>query len=149
MKTGLGLSKILDLFDSKGGKTWKFSRTCFQVFRNLMKDIRSNYQRLATAFSRLQHLVTEPRSQHLGNMMKKLRSWVYLILYKKIHTRQKKWCFTYQSFTFLSIVFIFCATDCIFLMTKIPGGNKVICRKPTGQIQEYTTKFTEAGMFQV
>ena len=34
-------------------------------------------------------------------------------------------------------------------MTKIPGGNKVICRKPTGQIQEYTTKFTEAGMLQV
>ena len=43
----------------------------------------------------------------------------------------------------------FFAKDCIFLMTKIPGGNKVICRKPTGQIQEYTTKFTEAGMFQV
>merc|ERR1711936_1044261 len=38
--------------------------------------------------------------------------------------------------------------DCIFLMTRIPGGNKVICRKPTGQIQEYTTKFTDAGMFQ-
>ena len=147
MKTGLGLSKILDLFDSKGEKTWKFSRTCFQVFRNLMKDIRSNYQRLATAFSRLQHLVTEPRSQHLGNMMKKLRSWVYLILYKKYISGKKY--FTYQSFTFLSIVFIFYAKDCIFLMTKIPGGNKVICRKPTGQIQEYTTKFTEAGMFQV
>ena len=62
---------------------------------------------------------------------------------------QEKNYFTYQSCTFLSIVFIFYSTDCIFLMTKIPGGNKVICRKPTGQIQEYTTKFTETGMIQV
>ena len=49
----------------------------------------------------------------------------------------------------LNCIHFLYAKDCIFLMTKIPGGNKVICRKPTGQIQEYTTKFTEAGMFQV
>ena len=89
LKTGLGLSKISDLFDSKEEKTWKFSRTCSQVFRNSMKDTKSNYQRLATVFSRLQHLVTEPRSQHLGNMTKKLRSWVYLILYKKYISGKK------------------------------------------------------------
>ena len=61
----------------------------------------------------------------------------------------KHYNITCQYFTFFLNCIHFFAKDCIFLMTKIPGGNKVICRKPTGQIQEYTTKFTEAGMFQV
>jgi len=38
--------------------------------------------------------------------------------------------------------------DCNFLMTKIPGGNKTICRNKAGKIQEYTNKFTETGAVQ-
>ena len=70
----------------------------------------------------------------------------YLI--QKIHIRQKIITLT-NPLLFFQLYLFFMFKDCIFLMTKIPGGNKVICRKPTGQIQEYTTKFTEAGMFQV
>ena len=39
--------------------------------------------------------------------------------------------------------------DCNFLMTKIHGGNKTICRNKAGKIQEYTNKFTETGALQV
>jgi len=38
--------------------------------------------------------------------------------------------------------------DCTFLMTKIPGGNKTICRNKEGKIQEYTVKVTETGAIQ-
>ena len=43
----------------------------------------------------------------------------------------------------------FMIQDCNFLMTKIPGGNKTICRNKAGKIQEYTNKFTETGALQV
>ena len=43
----------------------------------------------------------------------------------------------------------FMIQDCNFLMTKIPGGNKTICRNKAGKIQEYTNKFTETGAVQV
>jgi len=38
--------------------------------------------------------------------------------------------------------------DCTFLMMKIPGGNKTICRNNAGKILEYTVKFTEKGFVQ-
>lgn len=37
---------------------------------------------------------------------------------------------------------------CTFLMTKIQGGYKVICKNKTGRIQEHTVKFTETGAVQ-
>lgn len=37
--------------------------------------------------------------------------------------------------------------DCTFLVTKIPGGRKIICNK-AGRIQEYTVKYTEGGFYE-
>ena len=35
------------------------------------------------------------------------------------------------------------------LMTKIPGGSKIISTNKAGKIQEYTNKFTADGFVQV